>query len=76
MDIAAAHWRGEERPHPCGTCTACPETTCFVFPESLHYTHPGLVKDLQFCLHMLGVSEVEADCPRKAADAYDQKSAA
>jgi hypothetical protein len=57
----------------------CPGTTCFVFPESLRRTHPGLAQDLQFCLSMLEIPEVDRCCPRQAeADdfTYIEKSAA
>ncbi len=77
MGMAAAHWQGGEGTQPCGTCAACPETTCFVFPVSLHRTQPALVRDLLFCLKMLEVPEVTARCPRNAAASdYVQKSAA
>lgn len=77
MGIAAAHWRDEAGPPPCETCAACPDTTCFVIPVSLYRTHPGLVRDLQFCLRMLEVPEVVAHCPRTASDStYSRRSAA
>lgn len=77
MGLAAAHWEGREEPQPCGTCSACPETTCFVFPASLHTSHPGLVRDLLFCLRMLEVPEVNVRCPRnRGQPGFDHKSAA
>jgi hypothetical protein len=77
MGLASAHWEGKKEPQPCGTCSACPETTCFVFPARLHASHPGLVRDLLFCLRMLEVPEVNAKCPRNCGRSnVDQKSAA
>jgi hypothetical protein len=77
MGLAAAHWEGRAEPQPCGTCSACPETTCFVFPASLHASHPGLVRDLLFCLRMLEVPEVNARCPHnRGREGIEQKSAA
>ena len=77
LGIAAVHWLGEAEPQPCGTCSACPDTTCFVFPARLHGSHPSLARDLMFCLRMLEVQEVNVRCPRKANQSgFDQKSAA
>lgn len=64
MGIVAAHWAGRPRPLPCGTCSACPGTTCFVYPQSLQARQPKMVQDLQFCLHILGIPEVTNKCPR------------
>jgi len=68
LGLAAAHWEGRPGPQPCGTCSACPGTTCFVFPAGLHASHPALVRDLLFCLRMLEVPEVKARCPRNHDD--------
>ncbi|MHB8407487.1 MAG: hypothetical protein ACYDHY_05150 [Acidiferrobacterales bacterium] len=77
LGIAAAHWQGEKQPQPCGTCTACPDTLCFVFPASLSHTHPAMVRDLEFCLWMLEVPDVSARCPRNAdASRATRRSAA
>jgi len=77
MCIVAAHWRGQAQPHPCGTCRQCPDTACFVFPVSLHKTHPSLVRDLLFCLRMLEAPDRTARCPRNAGDSdIDRQSAA
>lgn len=77
MDIVAAHWRGRTEPHPCGTCCECPDTKCFVFPVSLHKTHPALVQDLLFCMRMLEAPDLTAGCPRNIeGSGSDQKSAA
>ncbi|MHB8455940.1 MAG: hypothetical protein ACYDDO_14875 [Acidiferrobacterales bacterium] len=67
MGIVDVHRQGEKAAQqPCGTCAACPDTTCFVFPASLQDTHPALVRDLKFCLRMLEIPEVSAECPRNA----------
>ncbi len=77
IGMAAAHWQKDQETPPCGTCAACPDATCFVFPVSLHRTHPALVRDLLFCLRMLEVPEVSAHCPRNADDSdFAQRSAA
>lgn len=77
MSLVAAHWGGQPKPQPCGTCCQCPDTTCFVFPVSLHKTHPGLVQDLLFCLRMLEVPDLTARCPRNVEGSeFDRKSAA
>ena len=77
LGLAAAHWESEQEPLPCGTCSACPGTTCFVFPARLYASHPDLVRDLLFCLRMLEVPEVNAKCPRNGGHSgFDQKSAA
>ncbi len=77
MGLAAAHWKGRKMPMPCGTCSACSGTTCFVYPVSLPGEHPKLVQDLRFCLHMLEVPEVTGRCPRNhGSPDLDHKDAA
>lgn len=77
IDLVAAHWEGQAEPRPYGTCCQCPNTTCFVFPASLHKTHPGLVHDVLFCLRMLEVPDLTAKCPRNVGESeFDRKNAA
>ena len=77
LDIAKAHWQGQEAPLPCGVCNACGTSHCFVFPARLQATHPELVRDLLFCLRMLEVPEIRFDCsqPHGPTD-LDQRNAA
>ena len=77
MDIVAAHRRGREKSNSCGTCCQCPNTQCFIFPLSLHQTHPGLAHDLLFSLHMIEAPDLSTSCPRNAVpSSLDQQSAA
>ena len=77
MCIVAAHWKGRAEPQPCGSCRQCPDTACFVFPVRLHRTHPGLVRDLLFCLRMLEAPDLTARCPRNVGGSdIDRQSAA
>ncbi len=77
LEIAAVHWQKESGTQPCAMCCDCPDTMCFTIPLHLKHSHPSLVSDLSFCLRMLEIPEISAQCPRCAElRAVPQRNAA